>query len=149
GFLDYARHDTLGLVNQGWKDSRDSIFHADGRFPAGPIALVEVQGYVYAAKCAMGDMAEQRGDHASAVYWRAAAQSLRTAVERHCWMPDRHFYAIALDGEGRPCQVRASNAGHLLYTGLAAPERAHRVIEQLLMPDFNSRWGIRTLARGE
>jgi glycogen debranching enzyme len=149
GFVDYARGEESGLANQGWKDSVDSVVHADGSFPAGPIALVEVQGYVYAAQRAMAALAMKRGAHDLAEHWVRRADSLRAAVEKAFWNEQLGFYALALDGEHRPCLVRASNPGHLLYVGLPASERAARVIEGLNSPDFNSGWGIRTLARGE
>jgi glycogen debranching enzyme len=149
GFVDYARASDIGLVNQGWKDSGDSIFHADGSMAEAPIALVEVQGYVYAARTAMSWLAERRGDRALAQHWRGRARDLRAAVEKHFWMADRGFYAIALDGAGRPCRVRASNAGQLLYTRLPSPPRAARLIEQLLSASFDDGWGLRTLANDE
>jgi glycogen debranching enzyme len=149
GFLDYARGAESGLANQGWKDSGDSIFHADGRTPEGPIALVEVQGYVYGALRAMADLARWRNELEAAAHWLARAQALRTAIEERFWMADVGFYGLALDGRGELCRVRASNAGHLLYVGLPAPERAAAVAEHLLSSSFNSGWGIRTLAVGE
>jgi glycogen debranching enzyme len=149
GFLDYQRGADSGLANQGWKDSSDSVFHADGRIPAGPIALVEVQGYVFAALLAMSDLARRRGDGERAAHWRLRARRMQAAVERHFWMPERNYYGIALDGEGALCRVRASNAGHLLYVGLPEPARAARAGAQLLAPDFASGWGVRTLAEGE
>ncbi len=149
GLIDYVRGAERGLTNQGWKDSVDSIFHADGEPPRGPVALVEVQGYVYAALAAMADLAERRGELEVAVHWRQRAEWLRAEVEARFWMDDLGFYAIALDGDDRLCRVRASNAGHLLYVGLPLPERAARVVEQLLDSPFSSGWGIRTLPRGE
>ncbi|MGK9167742.1 amylo-alpha-1,6-glucosidase [Inquilinus limosus] len=149
GFVDYARSSEKGLSNQGWKDSHDSVFHADGRFPDGPIALVEVQGYAFAAFRTMADLAAQRGLEEQATQWRVRAEALRMAVEGRFWMKDLGFYALALDGHGQPCRVRASNAGHLLYCGLPSRERASQVGRQLLGTSFNSGWGIRTLARGE
>jgi glycogen debranching enzyme len=149
GFLDYARGADSGLANQGWKDSSDSVFHADGRIPAGPIALVEVQGYAYAALLAMSGLARHRGEVERAAHWQSRAGRLQAAVERHFWMPERGYYGIALDGEGALCRVRASNAGHLLYVGLPEPARAARTAAQLLAPDFASGWGLRTLAEGE
>jgi glycogen debranching enzyme len=148
GFLDYRASKTGGLVNQAWKDSNDSIFHADGSLAEGAIAVVEVQGYVYAARRAMADLAHRRGDLAAATTWREQAKSLRQKVEAQYWMDDRDFYAIARDQTGQ-CKVRASNPGHLLYCGLPSPERAEKVTEQLLTPAFNSGWGLRTLATGE
>jgi glycogen debranching enzyme len=149
GFVDYIAARATGLVNQGWKDSGDSVFHADGHLAEGPIALVEVQGYVYAARLAMAWLAERRGENERAEQWRQQAQSLRVAVEEAFWIPELGFYAIALDGHGEPCRVRASNAGQLLYTRLPSPQRSARVIEHLLSAAFNDGWGIRTLAEGE
>jgi glycogen debranching enzyme len=149
GLLDYARGADSGLSNQGWKDSSDSVFHADGRIPAGPIALVEVQGYAFAALLAMSELAKHRGDDERAAHWQSRARHLQTAVERHFWMPERGYYGIALDGDGALCRVRASNAGHLLYVGLPAPARAAQVAAQLQAPDFATGWGLRTLAEGE
>ncbi len=146
GFVDYARGEATGLANQGWKDSIDSVFHADGRMPVGPIALIEVQGYVYAARRTMAALALQRGERGRAQYWRARADELRAAVESRFWMPKERFYAIAIDGEGALCRVRASNAGQLLYTGLPSPKRAAHVMRALLSADFDSGWGVRTLA---
>ena len=149
GFVDYARGAESGLANQGWKDSHDSVFHADGSEAPGPIALVEVQGYVYAASRAMAALAERRGDRHAALAWRARSKALRAAVEDCFWLEDLGYYALALDGEGRPCRVRGSNAGHLLFTGLPTPARGQRVTAQLLAPPLNSGWGIRTLASSE
>jgi glycogen debranching enzyme len=149
GFVDYVRQSPTGLVNQGWKDSADSIFHADGTMAERPVALVEVQGYAYAARRAMAWLAERRRERERAREWRRRAKRLRAAVERRFWMPDLDFYAIALDGAGSPCRVRASNAGHLLYTGLPSPQRAARVIEQLSSAAFNDGWGLRTLAHDQ
>lgn len=148
GFLDYRASKTGGLTNQAWKDSSDSIFHADGSLAQGAIAVVEVQGYVYAARRAMAELSQRRGDTAAAEIWRKQAETLRQNVEAKYWMDDRDFYAIARDQTGQ-CQVRASNPGHLLFCGLPSPARAEKVIEQLLSPAFSSGWGLRTLAAGE
>ena len=149
GFLDYERGETSGLANQGWKDSEDSVFHADGRIPAGPIALVEVQGYVFAALRAMADLARRRGESDLARHWQDRSDRLRERVEQRFWMPERNFYGIAIDGDGALCRVRASNPGHLLFVGLPNPERAALTAAQLLGPAFSSGWGVRTLAEGE
>jgi glycogen debranching enzyme len=147
--IDYARGAESGLANQGWKDSQDSVFHADGRFPSGPIALVEVQGYAFAAFKVLARFARQRDDEESAERWTERAERLREIVERRFWMEDIGFYAIAIDGEGEPCRVRASNPGHLLWAGLPTPDRAQAVTDHLLSSDFFSGWGVRTLALGE
>ena len=149
GLLVYQRGAVGGLVNQGWKDSEDSVFHADGRYPAGPIALVEVQGYAFAALRGMASLARQRGEDATAQRWLARAETLRAAVEQRFWMRESRFYGLAIDGDGELCQVRASNPGHLLYVGLPTPERAAQVTAQLLSPAFNTGWGLRTLAEHE
>ena len=146
GFVTYQRAAESGLANQGWKDSFDSVFHADGRIPKGPIALVEVQGYVFAAYRGLAALARRRGEYAVAEHWENRAEEMRVAVERDFWIDDLNFYAIAIDGEGEPCKVRTSNAGHLLYVGLPQTERAKLVADQLLSASFHSGWGLRTLA---
>ncbi|WP_374343528.1 glycogen debranching N-terminal domain-containing protein [Phenylobacterium sp.] len=147
GLIDYARGAESGLANQGWKDSQDSVFHADGRFPRGPIALVEVQGYAYAACQAMARLAERRGEPYEA--WAQKADAIRRKVEDRFWMDDRQTYGIAIDGAGELCRVRSSNPGHLLFAGLPSPERAEAVIQDLKSARFESGWGVRTLAAGE
>jgi glycogen debranching enzyme len=149
GFLDYARAAASGLANQGWKDSHDSIFHADGSLPRQPIAVVEVQGYAYAALMAMAELAAARHDEGRSAAWRHRAEALRHSIEECFWVEQMGFYALAIDGDGRSCDVYASNAGHLLYCGVPSPERAARVTEQLLSERFCSGWGIRTVAEGE
>jgi glycogen debranching enzyme len=149
GFLDYARGSSSGLANQGWKDSEDSVFHADGRFPPGPIALVEVQGYVYAAFRAMAVLAKRRNDVEAAMHWQERAERMRSAVEERFWMPDIGYYGIAVDGEGQLCRIRTSNPGHLLFAGLPDPARAAQIGANLLTPAFHTGWGLRTLASGE
>jgi glycogen debranching enzyme len=148
GLIDYARAAETGLSNQGWKDSEDSIFHSDGRFPTGPVALLEVQGYAYGAWLAMADLGERLGDPRAAE-WRERAERVRSLVEERFWMEDAGFYAIALDGQGEACRSIGSNAGHLLFSGLPSPDRAQRVIRRLLSSDFRSGWGLRTLAVGQ
>jgi glycogen debranching enzyme len=149
GFLDYARGEQSGLINQAWKDSQDSIFHADGAFPKHPVAVVEVQGYAYAALTAMASLAARRGDEARSASWHGRALRLRAAIEESFWIPEMDFYAIALDGNGAPCKVRGSNAGHLLFCGVPDAERAAKVASQLRSNLFSSGWGVRTLAEGE
>jgi glycogen debranching enzyme len=149
GLIDYARGQKSGLANQGWKDSQDSVFHADGRFATGPIALIEVQGYAFAAYLAMARMATRRAEPEMAAGWAARAERIRDAVEARFWMEDQGLYAIAVDGSGEACRVRTSNPGHLLFTKLASPARGRRVVETLLGRDFVSGWGLRTLALGQ
>jgi glycogen debranching enzyme len=149
GFLDYVRGEQSGLANQAWKDSHDSMFYADGRLPRGPLAVVEVQGYAYAALKAMSELAAVRNDQGKSAAWGARAERLREAIEDRFWVPEINFYAIAIDGDGQPCSVPASNAGHLLFCGVPNEKRAAIVTTQLLSSRFSSGWGIRTLAEGE
>ncbi len=149
GFVEYGRRNENGLVNQGWKDSFDSIFHADGTIAEGPIALCEVQGYVFAAKRAAASMARRIGHTAFAERMTAEADALRVAFDAAFWVEEIGTYALALDGAKRPCKVRSSNAGHLLMTGLALPERAARIVPGLMGRTFFSGWGIRTIPMGE
>jgi glycogen debranching enzyme len=149
GFIDYQRAADTGLANQGWKDSNDSVFHEDGSDPQGAIALVEVQGYCFAALTAMAELSERRNEFEKASRWQRAAERLRANVERHFWLEEKQFYALALDGTRRACAVRTSNAGHLLFAGLPTAARARSVIDQLLAVDFSTGWGVRTLPIGE
>ncbi len=149
GFVEYFRETPQGLANQGWKDSHDSIFHADGRLAEGPIALVEVQAYVYAAKHKAADLARLVGDTDFAESLTRQAEALRNAFDDAFWCEEISTFAIALDGAKRPCRVRSSNAGHALMAGIAQPHRAAAVASVLLSRHGSSGWGIRTLSRGE
>ncbi|HZC56498.1 MAG TPA: amylo-alpha-1,6-glucosidase [Xanthobacteraceae bacterium] len=147
GFVEYRRATDQGLANQGWKDSHDAIFHADGRLAEGAIALVEVQGYVYAAKLMAARCARRLGREVVANEFDAEACRLAERFEAAFWCPDLGTYALALDGEKKPCRVRTSNAGQVLFTGIASADRAASVAKDLLQPSFFSGWGIRTVAR--
>ena len=149
GFVEYGRRNENGLVNQGWKDSFDSIFHADGSLAEGPIALCEVQGYVFAAKRAAASMARRIGHVAFAERMTTEADALRAAFDASFWVEELGTYALALDGAKRPCRVRSSNVGHLLMTGMVPPERAARIVPGLMSRTFFSGWGIRTIPAGE
>src|SRR5437773_2785870 len=149
GFVEYARHSTRGLTQQGWKDSGDSVFHADGKLAEPPIALCEVQGYVFAAKLAAARLGEVLGDDRKCAALQDEAENLRLKFEEAFWCPRLATYALALDGNKRPCRVRASNAGHCLYTRIASSERAELVAQTLLGEDFFTGWGVRTLGRNE
>jgi glycogen debranching enzyme len=149
GFVEYARKSVDGLIQQGWKDSHDSVFHADGRMAAAPIALCEVQGYVYAAKRGAADLAQELGEHAQAQRWRTEAEALKKQFQQRFWCESLGLYALALDGDKRPCEVASSNAGHALWAGIAAPEHAARMARRLLEPDLFSGWGVRTLGSGQ
>jgi glycogen debranching enzyme len=149
GFVEYARATETGLQNQGWKDSHDAIFHANGDLAEGPIALVEVQGYVYAAWLAAADCARRLGFPDRAENLIAKAEHLQRRFEDAFWCEDLKTYALALDGRKQPCRVRTSNAAHAMFTGIMRPERARLVALDTMRPSFNSGWGIRTVASGE
>ncbi len=150
GFVEYHRRSPTGLAQQGWKDSHDSVFHRDTSSATGPIALCEVQAYVYGARRAAADIAERLGHEQFAAEQREKAQTLRAKFERDFWSDRLGMYSLALDGDKQPCEVRASNAGHcLLFEDFISPERAGRLVEQLTSEAFFNQWGIRTLADGE
>jgi glycogen debranching enzyme len=149
GFVEYTRRSKLGLIHQGWKDSQDAIFHADGTSAEGPIALCEVQGYVYAAKLAAAKLAELLGDPARARDLSKQAKTLFRRFEESFWCDELSTYALALDGRKQPCRVRTSNAGHCLFAGIATQEHARRVAATLTHETSFSGWGIRTVATSE
>jgi glycogen debranching enzyme len=149
GFIEYRRATELGLVNQGWKDSYDAVFHADGRLAEGQIALAEVQGYVFAAKTVIARCARRLGRVDEARRLEDEAKRLARRFDEAFWCPEIGTYALALDGDKQPCRVRTSNAGQLLFTGIVPPDRAAQVAAGLLQPHFFSGWGIRTVAKGE
>lgn len=149
GFVEYMRETPNGLANQGWKDSHDSIFHADGSLAEGPIALVEVQAYIYGAKREAAKLAEHFGEPVMAKRLREAADDLRERFECAFWCEDIGTYVLALDGKKQPCKVLTSNAGHALFTGIAASTSARKVVASLMRRDSFSGWGIRTVAHSE
>ena len=149
GFIEYARANEHGLANQGWKDSFDAVFHADGRLADGPIALAEVQAYVFAAKRLAARCAQRLGYFDRMRSLEEEARRLAERFELAFWCEDQQMYALALGGDKRPCRVRTSNAGQVLFTGIARPDRAQIVAKALLAPDFFSGWGIRTISRRE
>ena len=120
GFVEYQRASEQGLANQGWKDSYDAIFHADGQLAEGYIALAEVQGYVFAAKRLAARCALRLGKTDKARKLEAEAQQLAERFEEAFWCEELGTYALALDGAKQPCKVRTSNAGQLLFTGIVA-----------------------------
>jgi len=146
GFVEYYRVSENGLTNQGWKDSSDSVMHADGHLATGPIALAEVQAYVYAAKHGAAELAAALGEAKTASALGIAAEELRLAFEEKFWVEELGCYAIALDGAKRACKVRSSNAGQVLFCGIASPERAQILAASLMTPEMFSGWGIRTLS---
>ncbi|MDQ4149739.1 MAG: amylo-alpha-1,6-glucosidase [Actinomycetota bacterium] len=146
GFLEYHRRSPAGLDNQGWKDSGDCIVHLDGSLAEGPIALCEVQGYVFLAKMRIADVYEDLGEHDIAESLRREAAELRAAFDEAFWMPDEGTYALALDGQKRQVRSITSNPGHCLYCGIVPATKGRLVTERLMAADMFSGWGIRTLS---
>ncbi len=149
GFVEYYRRSSTGLVNQGWKDSADSVFHADGTLAEGPIAMCEIQGYACAAWRAAAMVASALGDPARGRELEEKARQLEEKIEEHFWLEELGTYALALDGDKRPCRVRTSNPGHLLWARAATQERARRTAQTLMDPNSFSGWGVRTVAMSE
>ena len=146
GFVEYERHSSRGLYNQGWKDSGDAIRDRHGQISKPPIALAEVQGYVFDAKNRLAGLARMRGDEALATRLESDAEELRARFEAAFWVEDQRYYAMALDAEKRHADAIGSNAGHCLWSGIVAPARARDIADRLLSPSMFSGWGIRTYA---
>jgi glycogen debranching enzyme len=149
GFIEYQRKRQTGLSNQGWKDSEDSVMHADGSLAQGPIALCEVQGYAYRAKIGASEMALALGLNDRHEFLKIEAEALRKKFNEAFWLPEFGTYALALDGQKKPCRVRSSNAGHCLFSGIADERKAEQVVQSLMSPEMFSGWGIRTLSTRE
>ncbi|HXL14522.1 MAG TPA: hypothetical protein VN972_00435 [Methylomirabilota bacterium] len=149
GFVEYFRHSPKGLVNQGWKDSGDSIFHEDGALATGPIALCEVQGYVYAARREAAGIAAALGMGEMSDRLRNQAEAIQERFEETFWCEEMESYALALDGEKRPCRVLASNAGHCLWAGIADTPARSDWRAAWRGKTSTRGWGVRTLAAGQ
>jgi len=149
GFVEYARATDHGLVQQGWKDSNDSVFYSDGRLAVGPIALCEVQGYVYAAKNGIAAVAADLGHSDLATRLRDQASALKAKFQSSFWSDELGMFALALDGEKKQCRVRSSNSGQCLFSGIASDAQHRSISEALLSPAFFSGWGVRTIVTGE
>ncbi len=149
GFVEYHRQCDNGLVQQGWKDSNDSVFHATGELATGPIAMSEIQGYVYEARLGAANLARVVGDFQLAARLGHAAEALRSRFNERFWCEDIACFAIALDGDKRPCRVVSSNAGHVLASGIAREDLAERTITTLMQSGSFNGWGIRTIAKGQ
>jgi glycogen debranching enzyme len=149
GFVEYKRRSPKGLANQGWKDSWDAIVHSDGSVAESPIALVEVQGYVYDAKYRMATLLRHFGDTQSAERLRREATELAKRIDKSFWMSSERYYALALDAKKHPLRVVASNPGHLLFTRALSAERARSVVKWFMRPELNSGWGLRTMSQAE
>jgi glycogen debranching enzyme len=149
GFIEYRRRSPRGLVQQGWKDSQDAVFHEDGTVAEGPIALCEVQAYAYAARIAGSELARALGHEALSNQLREKAVALRGRFETHFWCEEMGLYALALDGKKEACRLRTSNAGHCLFTGIAPEARIGTIAKSLGDETFFTGWGVRTLADRE
>ena len=149
GFVEYERRTPAGLLNQGWKDSGDAIRHRDGTLAVAPIALVEIQGYVYDAKLRMASLARRLDDATLAARLESEAAELYRRFNDTFWLEDTSFYAIALDRDKRPVGTIGSNPGHCLWSGIVPPERVDAVVDRLLDPAMDCGWGIRTYASGQ
>ena len=149
GFVEYERRTPQGLLNQGWKDSHDAIRDRHGNLAHAPVALAEVQGYVYDAKRRMAELARVRGEDDLATRLDEEAATLQKRFEAQFWIEDQRYYAMALDGDKRPADAIGSNAGHCLWTGIVSADRAQHVVDRLMTPDLFSGWGIRTYARNQ
>jgi glycogen debranching enzyme len=149
GFIEYQRAEELGLSNQGWKDSYDSVFHADGALASGPISLVESQCFAYAARRAGAACARSVGDELRANILDGAADRLRLLFHDAFWDDRLGLFVLALDGQKSPCAVRTSNAAYALFAGIATPEQAAQMGEVFATRNFWSGWGVRTVAEGE
>jgi glycogen debranching enzyme/glycosyltransferase involved in cell wall biosynthesis len=149
GFVEYQHKSVNGLANQGWKDSHDSIFHKNGEFAKPPVALCEVQGYVYAAKMHAASIARSLGHPEKEKKWQMEAAELKVNFNKKFWDREMNCYAMALDGDKKPCKVVSSNAGQTLFTGIADKDKAAKIVRRMLSPDMFSGWGIRTLSTRE
>ncbi|WP_440961414.1 glycogen debranching N-terminal domain-containing protein [Paenibacillus nitricinens] len=145
-FVEYYQKSSKGIANQGWKDSADSVIHSNGDYAEAPIALVEVQGYVYQALTRLAPIFKSLGHEEQAEVMEKDAAQLRTRFEEDFWMNDEQFYAIALDKDKKRVDSVTSNAGHILMSGIASPERAKAVAARLVAPDLFGGYGIRTMS---
>jgi|AGTN01.2.fsa_nt_gi Glycogen debranching enzyme len=146
GYITYKQESEVGLRNQGWKDSSDSIMHADGRLAQPPIALCEAQAYLYLAYVKIARLAKLIGDSKVSLRLYHRALQLKERFHRDFWMENEKFVALALDGDGEPTRVISSNPGHCLWSGILDEDKAHLVADRLMSPEICSGWGIRTLS---
>lgn len=146
GYVEYIRESESGLINQGWKDSWDGVIDRDGSIPESPIALVEVQAYLYLALQYASEMLLALGDHAESLRVQKEAARLQEKFLRDFWMEDEGFLAFCLDKEKRPVRTVVSNGGQCLFSGILPTFFAEKVARRLFMSDLYSGWGIRTMS---
>lgn len=149
GFVEYYRHSTKGIVHQGWKDSENSVFHSTGELAKAPIALCEVQGYLYLALKHAAHIASAVGEVELAERLRKKRARLREKFHEKFWLKDVRYFALALDKDKKPCRVKSSNVGHCLFTGIVNKSEAKNVADLLMSPEFFSGWGVRTIGENE
>jgi glycogen debranching enzyme len=149
GYVEYRCNGPEDLINHGWKDSSPAVFYTDGTLAEQPIALVEIQGYVYAAKCGMAELCDMRGDVEGANRLRAEAEALRERFNRDYWVEERDFFAFALDGSKRQVTTVTSNPGHALWSQIVDPSLARRMVPHFRRSDLLSGWGIRCVSESE
>ncbi|MDN5348473.1 MAG: hypothetical protein PWP65_2038 [Clostridia bacterium] len=149
GYIEYLSESSVGLTNQGWKDSWDGVVDADGRIPPGPIALVEVQAYYYLALNDAAFLLTKLGEINTARRLSKRAAALQENFLRDFWNQGNDYPIFALDGQKKAVTTLVSNGGHCLFTGILPPEKAIRVAKRLMAPDFFSGWGIRTMSKDE
>jgi glycogen debranching enzyme len=148
GFTSYAVKSESGIYNQGWKDSFDSVSHSDGTLAKKPVALAEVQGYVYMAKKGLAPLFRLLGREQDAARLEKEAESLKARFNRRFWMEEKKYFAQALDAEGL-CDVISSNPAQCLWTGIIDPRYAKHLVDRIFRDDMFTEWGIRTLSSGE
>jgi glycogen debranching enzyme len=148
-FVEYERKEESGLFNQGWKDSYDSISYENGKIAELPIALCEVQGYVYDAWIKASLMADALGFMETAENFKSRAEELKQKFSKTFWSSKKSTFYLALTENKKPCNVVSSNAGHCLFSGIATPEQAKMVAKSLLSEEMFTGWGIRTLSSKE
>lgn len=149
GYVEYQCSSADGLINHGWKDSAVSVFDENGELAEQPIALVEIQGYVYAAKAGMAELAAMRGDNELAERLARQAADLKEGFNRDFWVDDRSFFAFALDGQKRQVRTITSNPGQALWSGIVDPVLARRMVHRFKSSDLLSGWGVRCVADSE
>ncbi len=148
GLYTYTKRNPDGLDNQCWKDSWDSISHKDGSLAEGPLAVSEVQGYAYRAFVGASRLYGYRGEHEKAKRYKQKAKDLKRTFNEKFWSESLGFFSLALDGKGRPCEVKSSNIGQCLATGIIEQDKVERVSKELMRRELYSGWGVRTLGHG-
>lgn len=146
GFLTYQRSTPTGLANQGWKDSWDGITFADGTVAQAPLALCEVQGYVYTAYLSRALIAQQAGDVETMRNYASKARALKDAFNEKFWIPGKQYLALGIDKDRRQVDSCASNMGHSLWSGIVDRDKAPHVARALMAPEMFTGWGVRTLS---